>query len=174
MPTTLPTTLPTRPAPNRSGAWLLAGRALVALVALVAAHYILFVSDVWAQPAPEESPSNLTAGLVAGGIQLDWEAPRARAAEISGYQILRRRPDAGEARLLILVADTGSVATSYLDASATAPGVEYLYRVKARRGDELSGWTNNVRLTYSAPPPAPVAAPDPDGEPGRGPRSCPD
>ena len=168
MPTTLPTTLPTRPAPNRSGAWLLAGRALVALVALVAAHYILFVSDVWAQPAPEESPSNLTAGLVAGGIQLDWEAPRARAAEISGYQILRRRPDAGEARLLILVADTGSAATSYLDASATAPGVEYLYRVKARRGDELSGWTNNVRLTYSAPPPAPVAAPDPDGEPSEG------
>ena len=137
-------------------------------MALVAAHYILFVSDVWAQPAPEESPSNLTAGLVAGGIQLDWEAPRARAAEISGYQILRRRPDAGEARLLILVADTGSVITSYLDASATERGVEYLYRVKARRGDELSGWTNNVRLTYSAPPPAPVAAPDPDGEPGRG------
>ena len=137
-------------------------------MALVAAHGLLFVSDVWAQPAPEESPSNLTAGLVAGGIQLDWEAPRARAAEISGYQILRRRPDAGEARLLILVADTGSAATSYLDASATEPGVEYLYRVKARRGDELSGWTNNVRLTYSAPPPAPVAAPDPDGEPGEG------
>ena len=168
MPTTLPTTLPTKPTPDRSGAWLLAGRALVALVALVAAHYILFVSDVWAQPAPEESPSNLTAGLVAGGIQLDWEAPRGRAAEISGYQILRRRPDQGETRLLILVADTGSAATSYLDASATAPGLEYLYRVKARRGDELSGWTNNVRLTYSAPPPASVAAPDPDGEPGRG------
>ena len=137
-------------------------------MALVAAHGLLFVSDVWAQPAPEESPSKLTAGLVAGGIQLDWEAPRARAAEISGYQILRRRPDAGEARLLILVADTGSAATSYLDASATEPGIEYLYRVKARRGDELSGWTNNVRLTYSAPPPAPVAAPDPDGEPGEG------
>ena len=79
-------------------------------MALVAAHGLLFVSDVWAQPAPEESPSKLTAGLVAGGIQLDWEAPRARAAEISGYQILRRRPDAGEARLLILVADTGSAA----------------------------------------------------------------
>ena len=74
----------------------------------------------------------------------------------------------GEARLLILVADTGSAATSYLDASATAPGVEYLYRVKARRGDELSGWTNNVRLTYSAPPPAPVGTPDPDGEPSEG------
>ena len=140
----------------------------MAIVALVAAHCLLFVSDVWAQPVPEESPSNLTAGLVAGGIQLDWEAPRARAAEISGYQILRRRPDAGEARLLILVADTGSAATSYLDASATAPGVEYLYRVKARRGDELSGWTNNVRLTYSAPPPAPVGEPDPDGEPSEG------
>ena len=141
--------------------------ALAVLAALAAAHGLLFVSDVRAQPAPEESPSNLTGGLVAGGIQLNWEAPRARAAEISGYQILRRRPDAGEARLLILVADTGSAATSYLDASATAPGVEYLYRVKARRGDELSGWTNNVRLTYSAPPPASVGTPDRDGEPGR-------
>ena len=144
-----------RPAPIRARARLLAGTATVALLVALC----LFVSDVWAQTGPEQKPSNLTASLVVDGIQLNWEAPQARAEEVSGYQILRRRPDEGEARLLVLVADTGSAATSYLDASATAPGVEYLYRVKARRGDELSGWTNNVRLTYSAPPP------DPDDEP---------
>ena len=150
-----------RPAPIRARARLLAGTATVALLVALC----LFVSDVWAQAGPEQKPSNLTASLVVDGIQLNWEAPQARAAEVSGYQILRRRPDEGESRLLVLVDDTGSAATSYLDASATAPGVEYLYRVKARRGDELSGWTNNVRLTYSAPPPAPVGEPDPVDEP---------
>ena len=139
------------------------------VLALIAALG-LFASDVRAQPAPGERPTNLTASLVEGGVQLNWEAPQAGAEQVSGYQILRRRPDAGEARLLVLVDDTGSAATSYLDASATAPGVEYLYRVKARRGAELSGWTNNVRLTYSAPPvgePDLVdePEPDPDDEP---------
>ena len=161
----LATPFPRRPAPIRARARLLAGTATVALLVALC----LFVSDVWAQAGPEQKPSNLTASLVEGGVQLNWDAPQARAAEVSGYQILRRRPDEGESRLLVLVDDTGSAATSYLDASATAPGVEYLYRVKARRGDELSGWTNKVRLTYSAPPPDPepdpVDEPDSDDEP---------
>ena len=138
-------------------------RQAVSLLALaLIAALGLFASDVWAQPALGQKPSDLSAGLVAAGIQLNWEAPQERSDEVSGYQILRRRPNEGEARLLILVADTGSAATGYLDASATEPGIEYLYRVKARRGDELSGWTNNVRLTYSAPPPDPDDEPDPD------------
>ena len=181
----LATPFPRRPAPIRARARLLAGTALAATVALLVA-LCLFVSDVWAQAGPEQKPSNLTASLVVGRhpAQLGG-ASGARPTEVSGYQILRRRPDEGEARLLVLVADTGSAATSYLDASATAPGVEYLYRVKARRGDELSGWTNNVRLTYSAPPPDAGGRAGPDRRAGlgrragpgcteRGSRSCPD
>ena len=129
----------------------------VVVAALVAVISVLFAGDVRAQPTAAESPGALSAGLVAAGIQLNWEAPRERADEVSGYQVLRRRPQEGEARLLILVADTGSPATSYLDASASQPGIEYLYRVKAIRDGELSGWTNNVRLTYRAPPAAPTA-----------------
>ena len=154
--------LASRLTPNRSRARRLGGLSLIAVAALIAALSILFVGEIQAQPALGQKPSELSAGLVAGGIQLNWEAPQERSDEVSGYQILRRRPNEGEARLLILVADTGSAATGYLDASATEPGIEYLYRVKARRGDELSGWTNNVRLTYSAPPPDPVGEPDPD------------
>ena len=157
--------LASRLTPNRSRARRLGGLSLIAVAALIAALSILFVGEIQAQPALGQKPSELSAGLVAGGIQLNWEAPQERSDEVSGYQILRRRPNEGEARLLILVADTGSAATGYLDASATEPGIEYLYRVKARRGDELSGWTNNVRLTYSAPPPDPVNEPDPVVEP---------
>ena len=88
----LATPFPRRPAPIRARARLLATGAPVAVVALIAAP-CLFGNDVWAQPAPAEKPTNLTASLVADGIQLNWEAPEARPAEISGYQILRRRPD---------------------------------------------------------------------------------
>ena len=34
------------------------------------------------------------------------------------------------------------------------------------RPEEISGWTNNVRLTLIAPQSAPVSEPDPDSEPG--------
>ena len=56
----------------------------------------LFVSDVVAQPAAGQKPTNLTATQVPGGVQLNWDAPQADSEEISGYQILRRRTDRGE------------------------------------------------------------------------------
>ena len=138
--------------------------ASILALALIAALG-LFSSEVWAQSAVEEKPSNLTAQVVAAGIQLNWNAPEARAAEVDGYQILRRRPDEGEALLLVLVADTGSTATSYLDATATEPGVSYIYRVKARRGHELSRFANKVQLTYTAPAPEPQPTLQPEPAP---------
>ena len=138
--------------------------ASILALALIAALG-LFSSEVWAQSAVEEKPSNLTAQVVAAGIQLNWNAPQARAAEVDGYQILRRRPDEGEALLLVLVADTGSTATSYLDATATEPGVSYIYRVKARRGHELSRFANKVQLTYTAPEPEPQPTLEPEPSP---------
>ena len=127
--------------------------ALILGLALIAALG-LFASEVWAQKPPvAEKPLNLTGQVVAGGIQLNWEAPAARAAEVDGYQVYRRRPDQGETLLLVLVANTGSTATSYLDATATEPGVSYIYRVRARRGTELSRMANKLQLTYTAPEP---------------------
>ena len=135
--------------------------ALILGLALIAALG-LFASEVWAQKPPvAEKPLNLTAQVVAGGIQLNWEAPAARAAEVDGYRVYRRRPDAGEALLLVLVANTGSTATSYLDATATEPDVSYIYRVRAWRGTELSRMANKLQLTYTAPEPAPEPIPVP-------------
>ena len=133
-----------RPLVTRAASML--GLALIAALAL-------FASEVWAQKPPvAEKPLNLTGQVVAGGIQLNWEPPAARAAEVDGYQVYRRRPDQGETLLLVLVANTGSTATSYLDATATEPGVSYIYRVRARRGTELSRMANKLQLTYTPRP----------------------
>ena len=146
-----------RPLVTRAASML--GLALIAALAL-------FASEVWAQKPPvAEKPLNLTGQVVAGGIQLNWEPPAARAAEVDGYQVYRRRPDQGEALLLVLVANTGSTATSYLDATATEPGVSYIYRVRAWRGTELSRMANKLQLTYTAPEPAPTLETTPTLEP---------
>ena len=146
-----------RPLVTRAASIL--GLALIAALAL-------FASEVWAQKPPvAEKPLNLTGQVLAAGIQLNWEPPAARAAEVDGYQVYRRRPDAGETLLLVLVANTGSTATSYLDATATEPEVSYIYRVRARRGAELSRMANKLQLTYTAPEPAPEPIPALDPEP---------
>ena len=49
---------------------------------------------------------------------------------MTGYRIWRRLPNQGEKRLRVLVNDTGSTATSYIDANAVA-GQKHTYRVQA-------------------------------------------
>ena len=60
-------------------------------------------------------PSNLAVALVDNRVTLSWDAPVLDAASVTGYEILRRRPKEGEGALLVLVADTGSTATTYVD-----------------------------------------------------------
>ena len=139
--------------------------ALIVALASVAAP-CLFASDVVAQPAAGQKSTNLTATQVPGGVRLNWDAPGTDSEEISGYQILRRRTDRGHAQFQVLVPDTGSAATSYLDTTATADGLSYLYRVRARRGEYLGGgwpsdWSNKVILTVTDPEPAPEPEPQP-------------
>ncbi len=112
-------------------------------------------------------PRNLAASATDAGIVLSWNAPDNAADEVTGYQILRRRPGQGEDTLLIWVEDTGSTATSYTDAAVTE-GVRHVYRVKAIRGRELSGVSNYVSLTAvalatSEPSPDDSTPPDDDG-----------
>ena len=84
------------------------------------------------------APTNLTARPLPGpppAVELAWDAPAEDAASVTGYEILRAEGDGG---LAVLVADTGSVATTYTDATATDEGESYAYRVKALREEETS------------------------------------
>ena len=63
-----------------------------------------------------------------GSVTLTWDAPDDDS--VTGYRILRRNADAGEHSLSVLVEDTGSDATSYIDEDVAA-GTKYVYQVKA-------------------------------------------
>ena len=91
-------------------------------------------------------PTGLTVSLVDNRVTLSWTAPAEEADSVTGYEILRRRPMAGESALATLVADTESTATTYTDASANEAGVQYVYRVKALRGSDVSRWSNFARI----------------------------
>ena len=69
--------------------------------------------------------------------------------------------------LLIFVADTESVATTYTDQTVTQPGERYVYRVKALRGVEKSGQSNFARVDIptSGSTPTPEPTPDPGADP---------
>ena len=95
--------------------------------------------------APPPAPQNLTATANGdGSVTLSWDAPDDDS--ITGYQILRRQPNAGERSLSVYVADTGSTATSYTDTGVTA-GVKYVYRVKAINSAGVGQRSKNVRVT---------------------------
>ncbi len=78
---------------------------------------------------PPAQPGNLTASVNADGtVSLSWDAPSDDT--VSGYRILRRRPDQGDTEFLVLVGDTGSTATEFTD-RMVEPGVRYVYVVAA-------------------------------------------
>ena len=93
-------------------------------------------------PSPESNPAsasvsglpgpvrNLSAFMGSGGVTLIWEALEGDG-QITGYRIRR-----GAARdsLQVLVDDTGSVATAYVDTAVTA-GTRYYYTVAPLNGE---------------------------------------
>ena len=104
-------------------------------------------ADTPAAPDPADlAPSGLVVSLVENRVTLTWDAPASDAASVTGYEILRRRPNDGEAALTTLVADTGNAETGYTDDSANEPGVSYTYRVKALRDGEQSMVSNYARI----------------------------
>ena len=109
---------------------------------------------VQAQSDPAAA-QNLRAELLAGGgVALSWDAPAEDAESITGYEILRRRPDRGENTLLSYVGDTRSNATSYTDLDAREPGEQSVYRVVALRGASRSGRSNFARVVVPERVPA--------------------
>ena len=126
---------------------IFAGPYVATALCLAGALAAFLVYPAYAQSGDEASaPSNLTAAIADGGVILNWASPVQDAATVTGYEILRRRPKEGENNLLVLVADTGSAATTYVDATANGPGVRYVYRVKALRGSEKSSRSNLARV----------------------------
>ena len=76
-------------------------------------------------------------------VTLRWDAPDDDS--VAGYQILRRRPTMGGAKLLVYVADTGGPATTFTDTEVTA-SIRHVYRVKAINAAGLGKWSNYVRV----------------------------
>ena len=96
-----------------------------------------------------QRPRNLT-GMANedGSVTLIWDDPDDET--ITGYQVLRRRPTAGENTLLVYMEHTSSAATTYTDANASAD-IRHAYRVKAINMAGLSKRSNYVNVTPPAP-----------------------
>ena len=81
---------------------------------------------------------------------LTWDAPAEDAESVTGYRIKRRAPGKGQRKLRVLVADTGSTETTYLD-TTTKNRVRYVYRVHALRGEVVSAESNFADRRYVNP-----------------------
>ena len=79
--------------------------------------------------APTELPHDLSAEATADAIVLSW-TDAVGIARQDYYQILRQRPELGEASDLVYVAYAYSPTPSFTD-TEVEPGVLYVYRVKA-------------------------------------------
>ena len=104
------------------------------------------------EPVPEESqettvppaPTGLTGTINDDGtITISWTAPEDDS--VTGYQVLRRRPEWEETELEVYVDDTGNTQTSYTDTN-TVEDTRYVYRVKAWNSAGLSEWSNFVAV----------------------------
>ena len=98
-------------------------------------------------------------------VKLTWDAPADGTEWVRGYEVQRATCDGG---FTTLVADTDSTATAYTDASKWTAGESYTYRVRARRPQGKSLWSNSWTAPHSQEGPArgdcavPVGAPEPE------------
>ena len=105
-----------------------------------------------AQPTePPDKPTGLEATATHDSVTLTWDAPGDDS--ITGYVILRRIPGVDpEGHFDVLVADTGSAATTYTDNTVSAE-TRYTYRIKAING---AGTSERSRWSHIDTPAAPV------------------
>ena len=75
-----------------------------------------------------------------GHLVLRWKKPNDNS--ITGYQILRRRPEKGEKKLSVYMAHTGTTDTTYTDKDAHSE-TAYAYRVKAHNAAGLLSPSSN-------------------------------
>ena len=101
--------------------------------------------------ATPAKPTDLTGSLTYKSVTLNWTAPE--NSSITGYQILRLQRGVDElGNFHTHVDDTGDTATSFTDTDVEA-NARYVYRVKARNGNQLSDQSNFFNANLPAPPP---------------------
>ena len=105
-----------------------------------------------AQPTePPDKPTGLEATATHDSVTLAWDDPGDDS--ITGYVILRRIPGVDpEGHFDVLVADTGTDATTYTDDTVSAE-TRYTYRIKAING---AGTSERSRWSHIDVPAAPV------------------
>ena len=125
---------------------------LAATLLIVSAALAFNLLPAQAQAAdPPAAPTGLSASVVFhDSITLTWDDPD--DSSITGYQVLRRSRDGdeygdgeGAKEFEVIADDTGSPATSYIDASVT-PRTRYVYRVKLRNSGGLSEWSGSLNV----------------------------
>ena len=126
---------------------------LAALAALVvaAALFAIYVYPAQAQEgsAPDK-PTGLAAAASHGQAVLTWDDPQDDS--ITGYVILRRvRVNDTGGDFSVLVANTGSAATTYTD-NEVAASTTYTYRIKAINEHGVSERSRWVHIDTPAPP----------------------
>ena len=100
-------------------------------------------------PEPPARPQGLTIdSYTHDAVTLTWTDPG--DASITGYQILRRVQGPGPG-FAPIAEDTGSAATTYVDASVVAD-TRYTYRVKARNSAGLSDQSSYANVDVPAAP----------------------
>ncbi len=95
-------------------------------------------------------PTGLRADPTSAGVSLDWDDPQ--DATITGYRILRRSGTANsQGGFGLLVEDTGTAATAYLDGTARG-NVSYYYQVLAIRTSGVSAPSDSVNVLAQVRP----------------------
>ena len=89
------------------------------------------------------APTRFAAFGTHGAIELTWTAP---SGDVTGYQILRRRPQECESALRVYVANTNSTDTQWWDEDVQ-DGTQYQYRVKAINTNGIGEWSRDVIVT---------------------------
>ena len=104
-----------------------------------------------AEPSePPDKPKGLSATATHDSVTLTWDDPQDDS--ITGYVILRRvRVNDQGGDFSVLVADTGSAATTYTD-SEVAASTTYTYRIKAINEHGASERSRWVHIDTPAPP----------------------
>ena len=107
---------------------------------------------------PPGKPTNLTGTVTHNSVILTWEAPTNSA--VTGYQILRlNRAVHNLGDFQTHVDDTGNTEATYTDTHVAAEA-RYVYRVKAKNGNLLSGRSNyfnaDLPAVTSDPPSRPT------------------
>ena len=100
--------------------------------------------------APPAAPTGLTGTVYHDQVSLNWDDPR--DDRIRAYQVLRAERVLGkDGDFLVLVPDTRSAATSYVDRTVAA-GAQYVYRIKARNRAGLGEQSEEFYADTPQPP----------------------